>query len=379
MTSRAWREVRATLATHLVFATVLLLPLAAGACFRSPAVSSQEDASATVKLIVASQEGPSPPKSRINDPIDSSGATLLHVAAAFGSERWTGDLLNAGADPGVSDSLGELPIHLAAQNGNPTVVAMLGEHKGGIAANRYGWTPLHFACALGNAEAANILLTSLRPEFLKGLRRTLLAGDTLSSLATLAGVDSITQQLRLHGMLRGNGEPEAVADRAERPVGSEPIVVLTDVGEDAGVRGAIWPDGFGFYMSASESAAQLPVRLGFLSSEEVERLLARLAESGLLDVAIRSYGPTHDRIRRLDIVMQGTAHRFELGAGYEAYKTRQEYATLAFLRFCTAWKLMLLAIQSASDSLPRVSYAAALSILERRTIGNGPVDIVSLR
>jgi ankyrin repeat protein len=52
----------------------------------------------------------------------------LHLAASYGSANVAAALLNAGADPDVSDSQGRRPLHYAAANGRLGVMDLLLSH-----------------------------------------------------------------------------------------------------------------------------------------------------------------------------------------------------------------------------------------------------------
>ena len=82
-----------------------------------------------------------------------AGATLLHMAAGFGSDPYMiKALIEAGADPDARAEEGATPLHLAAGRANPSVVKALIE--GGAdsgARSEGGLTPLHMA-AYNNAN-----------------------------------------------------------------------------------------------------------------------------------------------------------------------------------------------------------------------------------
>ena len=63
----------------------------------------------------------------VQDPVTQDCGTPLHVAAEGGNVTIINMLLNAGARPGVSDALGQLPLHYAAKAGSEAAVEALME------------------------------------------------------------------------------------------------------------------------------------------------------------------------------------------------------------------------------------------------------------
>ena len=77
-----------------------------------------------------------------------AGATLLHMAAGFGSDPYMiKALIEAGADPGARTEIGATPLHAAAvMNSNPFVITALIEGGASPGARaESGVTPLHAA------------------------------------------------------------------------------------------------------------------------------------------------------------------------------------------------------------------------------------------
>lgn len=61
---------------------------------------------------------------------DSSGATVLHLAARFSHPEVTEWLLKSGeGDPGASTDTGALPVHYAAAKGDLLSLRLLLEHS----------------------------------------------------------------------------------------------------------------------------------------------------------------------------------------------------------------------------------------------------------
>jgi ankyrin repeat protein len=78
-------------------------------------------------------------------------------------------LLQAGADPTLTDSFGQTVLHLAAFNPDINIIQLLLE-KGcdPFQPTKKGWTPLHIACAMNHITVANLFLDR-DPQTLVGL------------------------------------------------------------------------------------------------------------------------------------------------------------------------------------------------------------------
>jgi ankyrin repeat protein len=96
----------------------------------------------------------------INEPVDKTGRTPLHVAAEMGYEDIVAYLINEGAD--VSSlghwSCGTTPLHLAARRGHLGVVRQLLEAEAAVyVPDDRGHTALDVARAAGHTDIAKLL------------------------------------------------------------------------------------------------------------------------------------------------------------------------------------------------------------------------------
>jgi len=92
---------------------------------------------------------------------EDTGATALHVAAAWGHTELTRALLKVGADPGARHLNGSSPIHLAISQGRLEVVAILVGHTPSLVDsynNKNGFYPLHTASLHKAKEIAKVLV-----------------------------------------------------------------------------------------------------------------------------------------------------------------------------------------------------------------------------
>ncbi|KAH8896011.1 ankyrin [Thozetella sp. PMI_491] len=115
------------------------------------------------------------------DSKDKNGKTPLHYACEmhFSSEKVISILLSAGADPSVKDSFGKTPIHYTIQhyrferltaileaaeswmsnNQAPEIMRRIIRHGANVNdKSNNGRTALHFACAAGYLDRAQVLL-----------------------------------------------------------------------------------------------------------------------------------------------------------------------------------------------------------------------------
>ncbi|MGH0167209.1 UNVERIFIED_CONTAM: hypothetical protein FKN15_060312 [Acipenser sinensis] len=92
---------------------------------------------------------------------DSSGATVLHLAARFGHHEITDWLLKGGeGDPRVATDTGALPVHYAAAKGDlPSLRLLLGHSPSVVnAQTKNGATALYLACQEGHMEVVQYLV-----------------------------------------------------------------------------------------------------------------------------------------------------------------------------------------------------------------------------
>lgn len=93
----------------------------------------------------------------------NEGKTLLTQACELGMGYYAQALLNGGADPNMSDSEGNLPLHLAARMGHRALVESLvtkGAQGQVNQPNNKGLTPFMLAIRSGNQEIVHFLLES---------------------------------------------------------------------------------------------------------------------------------------------------------------------------------------------------------------------------
>ena len=93
------------------------------------------------------------------DQIESlAQSTPLHRAACLGLSDAVRSLVQYGADADVADGQGETALHKAVRAGHePTAWLLVGRSDVNARSNQ-GMTPLHWACALGNADLASVLI-----------------------------------------------------------------------------------------------------------------------------------------------------------------------------------------------------------------------------
>ena len=91
--------------------------------------------------------------------VDANGNPLLVLAIKDKSYGVTEVLLSAkDMDVDLSNKQGETPLMFAAINGDlPLVKTLVLKHKAQL--DHISWTPLHYACAKGNYEVAQFLLS----------------------------------------------------------------------------------------------------------------------------------------------------------------------------------------------------------------------------
>jgi ankyrin repeat protein len=112
---------------------------------------------AMVGLLLAHHAGPNIPSRALSEEVP------LHIAAQNGNEEAAAALLNAGAKPDPVNNENKTPLDLAASKGQRSVAALLVSH--GAEVNRRnagrqfaGWTPLHWAVTSGRKDIVQFLV-----------------------------------------------------------------------------------------------------------------------------------------------------------------------------------------------------------------------------
>jgi len=121
-----------------------------------------------------------------------SGVTVLSWYVGAGREDKVKQLLDRGADPKLSDSDGDTPLHIASQRGNAHIMKMLlAAGANPNAQNKLGGTPLMWAAVFGHEEAARLLIEKGAKPALKDNQ-----GMTASDWAAKNKRDAVVQILR---------------------------------------------------------------------------------------------------------------------------------------------------------------------------------------
>ncbi len=92
--------------------------------------------------------------------VDPKGDPMLLIAIRDKSSKVTEYLLkDQKIDVDLSNKYGETPLMMASIDGNlPVVKTLVQQNKAKI--DHIGWTPLHYACAKGQLQVAQFLVTS---------------------------------------------------------------------------------------------------------------------------------------------------------------------------------------------------------------------------
>lgn len=97
------------------------------------------------------------------DALTATNETIVHKAAVSGDDELMEYVLAQGGNPFIQDSLGDLPLHIVAQNGDAdsgeTLLEKMASQPEKVnALNKAGFTPLHLACIYSRAEFVDLLL-----------------------------------------------------------------------------------------------------------------------------------------------------------------------------------------------------------------------------
>ncbi|KAJ9609556.1 hypothetical protein H2200_005883 [Cladophialophora chaetospira] len=93
------------------------------------------------------------------DGLDSFNRTALYWAAKLGDAGAVRHLLALGADPGVADIDGALPLHVSVGQGNIDCVRLLAASGAQLEVrDRTGATPMHYACSKADPTVIDVLL-----------------------------------------------------------------------------------------------------------------------------------------------------------------------------------------------------------------------------
>ncbi|KAK8119989.1 ankyrin [Apiospora kogelbergensis] len=94
--------------------------------------------------------------------VNDDGQTSLHVAAARGHVDVVRELLSLGAEPGLQDHRGQIPLHIAVSACSPATVQLLldqdVDRRLAHTVDAGGHTPLHRAVFEGTEEIVRVLL-----------------------------------------------------------------------------------------------------------------------------------------------------------------------------------------------------------------------------
>lgn len=91
---------------------------------------------------------------------DTSGWTVMHGAAYYGTAEDVAALVNVGASVSVTNYVDQTPIRLAVIRSNTDTFSELAKHLSPSFINeqdKRGWAPLHQAALMGNIEMLNLL------------------------------------------------------------------------------------------------------------------------------------------------------------------------------------------------------------------------------
>ncbi len=118
----------------------------------------------------------------------ANGSTALHIAAAYGYDEITAELLAAGANVDARDHLGNTPLILAAQSGQLASARMLlsaGADRN--AASLAGGSALSYASGYGHRDLVQALTPSAPAELPTQNWPLIMAGLSLALLAAIVG------------------------------------------------------------------------------------------------------------------------------------------------------------------------------------------------
>ena len=302
--------------------------------------------------------------------------TGLFQACANGDIREVISLMQDGFSLFEANEFGETPLHIAAQNGQSDLLVaieanadmFLSDYNNELT-NNYGWTPLHWAAALGNAGCVDVLFdprskpsttrsgrTALHLAMLEGHLRTgqrfiSLAARRYKDLKDEYGFDYIDCAARylktLPRSMQSNAPSIDTSDlklQGKLDIGLE-VVVWRDAPQV--YRGPvllIWSDGVAAFLSDEEAYDKKLVteeklrnmRVGYITALEMRVLRNEVDETGFLEIARTRPFPGWPHLLKTTVAIN-TSGQFTL---VELFVTPEVELTLEEQRLEAAWALV---------------------------------------
>lgn len=344
---------------------------------------------------------------------DTTGGTLLHLAAALGSRDCTRALIDAGAAIDARDVLGETPLHVAAQEGDPAILDTLTrawwdrEGDPPLPRDARGWTPLHHAAALGHPGLL-LDLVYLYPgrgvrDDVTGLGQTALhlaaRGRHFSSVSKLLDLHCHTDPLddfclsavdhareanlavtsRLGAGVGEGGVldriPDRVRERLQAP-GELPPRLFADVTFDnpfVGPKGlvfAIWDDGLCLHALRPEHRELHVCRIGIVDPARVRRLVDEVVDCGFLVLAPQDWTMLFSHFRaRIGLRRDDGSWSIHGGAQPGSGTENRERESREYRRYRVLLDQVWPLLGNVAGDLPRVRHAAVVDEVPKRRLG----------